>query len=34
MIDPLSLASGLAPRLALALALCALLWLGVWWVLA
>jgi len=31
MQDPLSLASGLGARLALALVLVALVWLGVWW---
>jgi hypothetical protein len=34
MQDPLSLTSSLGARLVLALALCAALWLGVWWALA
>ena len=34
MIDPLSPLSGLGPRLALALVLVAVLWLGVAWALA
>jgi hypothetical protein len=33
MHDPLSLASGLGCRLALAGGLVALIWLGVWWAL-